>query len=290
MTEPEYDTLSIVLNSSNVSSINNTTLTYNFLNGGIDIPPDSEICCASATIPYAFFNINSSIYNNSTFSYNWYSASGVYTTYNVVLKNGNYSTADINTFLQQYMIQNNQYLIDSGGNYIYFISIQTNINSYANQIICSPVPASLPTGYTAPTGFVFNSNASTPVVNILSNNFQTILGFSAGSYPSVTSTTQTSNLSNITPNNSPVNSIVLLSSLVNNPCISPPTILDSFSFKNTSFGSNIVYAPSFEKWIRVNAGKYTNFQLSLTDQNFNAIYSNDPNLLINILLRLKRRK
>ena len=82
-----YDTFNLVLNSSNVSNLYNTQYTYNFISGNFKIKEGSEICISQISIPYAWFNLNSAVYNNTTFSYNWYSTSSSYTTYIVTLPN-----------------------------------------------------------------------------------------------------------------------------------------------------------------------------------------------------------
>lgn len=113
-----------------------------------------------------------------------------------------------------------------------------------------------------------------------------ILGFTAGTYPSTPSTTvQLNFISNTTPNATPVNSIVVRTNLCNNDCASPSDILDTFSLNGAAFGTNISYTPSYEKWINCTYGTFSNFFLYFQDQNLNRIQSNDPNVLISLLLR-----
>lgn len=275
----------LILNSSNVvSNSNNTTFQYNFKGGAFAVKDGAQICVSSITMPYSFFNVNQTLYNNSTFTYRWYSNSSTYVTYTVTLPNGFYQASDINNYLQQYMISQNQYLINSStGAYQYFISILTNTTYYSNQILTFQVPATLPSGYTAPSGFVFSGYV--PTVQILNNNFGALLGFTAGSYPTNTQATSYSALSNTVPNATPVNSIIVTSNIVNNPVTIPSNVLDSFTFSNTSFGSNIVYEPKFSKFINLSKGHYINFILNLVDQNFNPIVANDPNILINLIIK-----
>jgi len=54
---------------------------------------------------------------------------------------------------------------------------------------------------------------------------------------------------------------------------------------NTNFGSNILYTPQFQKWMKIQAGTYQDFTIMLNDQSFNPILSNDPNVIINVLIR-----
>ena len=58
------------------------------------------------------------------------------------------------------MITNGSYLKDSGGNNVYYLSVQYNTTYYANQTIAYAVPTSLPAGYTAPSNWAGYSTTS----------------------------------------------------------------------------------------------------------------------------------
>ena len=97
----------LVLNSSNAIQTNGyyNTFQYNFINGAFDVDKDAEITITQITIPYSWFNVNGTYYNNATFQYNWMVGS-IVTTYIVTLPNGFYSTPDIKNYLQTQMIAN----------------------------------------------------------------------------------------------------------------------------------------------------------------------------------------
>ena len=78
-------------------------------------------------------------------------------------------------------------------------------------------------------------------------------------------------LSNITPNATPVNSIVIRSNIINNNCCMPSDILDTFSINDSTFGSNITYTPYYKKWVSVKSGIFNSITVVLQDQNFNII-------------------
>ncbi len=63
--------------------------------------------------------------------------------------------------------------------------------------------------------------------------FGDFIGFNIGEYPSTTSTTNHSVLSNKTPIRSYVNSIIIHSSLINNSVVSPCDIIDAFQIVDT---------------------------------------------------------
>jgi hypothetical protein len=275
----------LVINSSNVVGSNNNIFKYNFLQGSFEVSEDAEICISSATIPYSWFNITQ-YYNNNSFSFKWDT-----TTFTVNFPSGFYSIEDINYFIQQFSITNNLYLINNTTNqYYYFISIYTNTSYYANQFILQPIPTSLPSGFTAPSGFLYSTTGNTPQIIISStNNFGSIIGFTGGNYPISVTTSAQSILGNTTPNATPVNSLIILCDLVNNPCATPSIILDTIPI-NVKFGSQINYVPSYEKWVGLSAGNYANLSLFITDQNFRPIPANDPNVCISLLIRNKKQQ
>lgn len=270
----------IILNSSNVINTNsNNVYQYNFNNQGFKINEGSVICIGNLTIPYSWYNITTN-YSNKTFQIIFPNATS--TTYTITLPDGFYSIDDINNYIQQFCILNNLYLIDNNGNYVYYLSLQYNTNSYKIQLLTFVVPTSLPSGYTAPSGWTFPASATAPTFVVLANAFRDIIGFNAGSFGGGSS--NSSVVSSYTPNGSPVNNVIIRCNLVDNGCTNPSDILDSFSI-SSSFGSNINYQPNFEKWVKLKTGTFNSLQIILTDQNFNILYSNDSNVLINLLIK-----
>ena len=271
----------LVLNSSNVSNSTNSSYTYKFVQGNFHIK-NAQCCISQIIMPYSWVNISASIYQNATFQYKWVDG----TTYSITLPDGFYQISDIQNYLYQMQISNNQYLMNtSTGQYQVFINLFTNVAYYSNQLILQTVPTSLPNGYSAPNGFVFSTTtAKTPQFIILNNNFQSILGFNYGSYPSSPSTSNYSVLSNITPNLTPVNSLIVCCDRINNNCASQSNILDTF-YPNASYGSNINYSPTYEKWINMIDGSFENLTLFFYDQNFRNIYAKDSNIMISLLIK-----
>jgi len=307
----------LVLNSSNVIGSNNSVFRYNFINGAFNINEDSEMCVSQIVIPYSWFNINGAYYNNATLQYRFPNGSSN-NLYTVTFANGYYSVNDLNNYLQLFMVSKNQYFYNSTtGTNLYYIEIVPNTTYYSNQIIINPIPVALPSGFSLPTtiinGFTytgFNSNTTTggssgsttsffPTTIITSQviiptyteifGIGSIIGFLAGSYPPVTQSTSYNVLSNSLPNATPVNSVVVRSDVVNNPCAMPSDILDTFSI-SSSFGSNITYTPPYEKWISIQAGTYSSISIAFQDQNFTTLQANDPNVLIALLLRQGKKK
>ena len=282
-------TFTLVLNSNNVvSNSNNTQFRYNFLNGNFKIGDGSTLCISNIVVPYSWYNI-SQYYGNNTFSFTFPDSTSLTTSYTVVIPDGFYSTADINNYLQQFCITNGLYLINGGGQYVYYLVFVLATNSYANQVLFFTVPTSLPSGYTAPSNWHgYPSAATATSLTITSttgiSNFGVFLGFSAGTYGG--GSTSSSVLSNITPVGSIVNAITVRSNIVNNNCAMPSDVITSIPITST-FGSNINYTPQFEQFVNIKAGVYNNLTISFTDQNFNTIYAKDPNVIITLIIKQK---
>ena len=278
----------IVVNSSNiVSGTNNSTFQYNFISGAFNIPADSEICISNMTIPYSWYNVNQQYYNNASFQYTWI-VGVTKTTYTITLPNGYYSVTDIQQYLQGQMILAGQYLVDSNGSNVYYMSLQYDITYYSVQILSYAVPTSLPVGWVQPASWLgYPTTASTPQLIVLNNGFGTLIGYTAGTYPTAVQATNYSTLSNTTPNGSPVNSLIIQCSLISNNITMPSNILDSMPI-TSSYGTNINYQPSYEKWVKLKTGRYASMTITLLDQNYNRLIALDPNVLMTFLIRMPK--
>ena len=63
-------------------------------------------------------------------------------------------TTSLSNYLQQWFISNGFYLYNSStAQNVYYLSLVYNSYQYGNQILASPVPTSLPSGYSYPSGY-----------------------------------------------------------------------------------------------------------------------------------------
>lgn len=282
----------LALNSSNVTGPNNSIFQYTFVNGSF-VARDAEIALSSASIPYSWFNITS-IYNNQNFTLPFPVGIGI-SFLNITLPDGYYDIDDIQNYIEQKCIEYAFYLVDNNGNYVFYVNFSYNVNYYGVQVLLSAVPTTLPTGWSLPTVGTGGWTTALPTSGIsprlvlpATGSISKIIGFVAGAtYPSATTTSSQSFLSTFTPNGSTVNSIVVRCSIVKNEIGSPTDILDAINI-SVPFGSAILYDPSFERWVKISDGTYSNITLTLCDQNFNTINARDPNTSITLLIRNRR--
>ena len=274
----------LVLNSSNViSGSSNTRYQYNFIGGGFKAQ-DMEICISQASIPYAWYNISSN-YGNNSFSL-ILPTGGTTQTIAVTLPDGFYSVTDIQNYIQQVLITNLFYLIDGAGNYVFPFLLTYSSVYYKIQLICSTIPSTLPSGWTQPAGAPALPTATTGVQFVV-GTIGSVIGYVAGTYPAVATSASQNFLSTLTPVGSTVNSLVFRCSLVDNNITMPSDIMDGCSI-NTAFGTNIIYEPSFQKFVKVKNGTYSSIILTIVDQNLNQIYSVDPNIAMTLMIRERK--
>jgi len=195
----------------------------------------------------------------------------------------------LNSYIQQFCVSNGFYLVEnSTQNNLYYINVLFNDTYYANQIIFKTVPTAIPAGFTAPANWAgYPTVSRTPYVEILNtNHFDKFIGFTPGNY-GFNSTIAYSGNSNQTPVGSIVNSLIIRCSLVNNNVSSQTDVVDAFAI-NGNFGRNLNFNNNIEKWIKLNAGRYSSFTVSIVDQNMNDIQILDSNILINFIVRTKK--
>lgn len=289
----------LIVNSDDViDTVYNDTYKYSFPTGAVQFKDDS-IALVNLSIYYSWFNITSSStggkYNNNNFSYRWYNNAGG-SVFNITIPDGNYSISDLNAYLQSQMIANGHYLVDSAGDYVYYMELKSNSTYYTCNFFSYPVPTSLPVGWSNPAGMTFPIIASTPQLIILSvnnavstiNNFGKVIGFDAGTYPPVNQNSNYSVSSTKAPQVSPVSSIILTCNAINNTYSNPSTILYSFSPSSVQFGSLIQVSPPELSFIDIQDGNYTDITFQFYDQSFNRLAINDSQILMLFNIRNKK--
>jgi len=267
----------IVLNKNNISDLTtNNTLVYKFPNS-VQFKNNS-IALDSVTMYYSYTNINSSPLGNNTFSYNWKVASTV-TSFTVTIPDGLYEISDINSYLQYVFIQNGHYLVDSTSQNVYYAEFLVNPTTYGVNIITYAVPTSLPSGFTAPSGFAgFPSTSYYPVITIPAN-FNNIVGYTAGF-----TTSSGTNSSSSTPQVQPNPTLFLTCSGISNKYASPSTVLYSIT-PTVALGQVITERPNEKSYAKLVDGTYNQITIKILGTDLNPITILDPAMTIMLSIR-----
>jgi len=186
----------LIINSSNVvANTNNSVYQYNFPGGNVQFVKGQKLALGSIQMYYSTFNITAAQGNNQ-FSYIWVDGKEI----TITVTDGFYDISTLNNFLHFVMLQQGHYLLDTAGNYYYFINMVVNTATYQIEINCFPMSLTtypiatytvgahttsiittssptLPVSWSRPTASI------TPMFRVLANNFRNIVGLAAGYYP-----------------------------------------------------------------------------------------------------------
>lgn len=307
----------IVFNQNNlVQDGNNNTLVYKFPNSVTF--SDSEIAISQITMYYSWFNVTSTLINNS-FTFNWVQAAGTnnYTTYTIYIPNGLYEITDLNAYMQFVFINGPSlsttfisptpatpfYLVDSAGDYVYYAEWVVNPTAYAIQLNTYNVPIALPAGYTNPGGMVFPAQTYNPVITTPAN-FNKIVGFSssfssaqnqnnAGANPGTTTAYKIgstySYLSTITPQVQPNASLFVSISNIDNMYANPSSIIYSLS-PAVPIGQLIVEKPPEFNFNTLLKGTYNELRLQFLGTDLQPVTIKDPNMTIILVIKDRKEK
>jgi hypothetical protein len=181
----------------------------------------------------------------------------------------------------------------SSGSIVYFIELVTNSVRYAVSVNLYYIPTSgnaSTLGYTIPSAASWTapSTNETPTITF-NSSFGSLIGLTAGTYPSTSQTTNLQYVSTTTPIISPVNAYVLCMSLLNNPYSNPNNIFYTIPI-NVSFGNLITGTPANLVWNDIYSGQYSDFSITLFDQNMNILNLNDTEVVIQLAFGKKDEK
>lgn len=279
----------VVLSSSNITDTStNASLQYN-LPGSSSKFKNAQVSIGQVNVFNSIFNINKQLYNNNSFSIIFPTGSTTYTL-NIDIVNSYMSNSDLNSYVQQKMIDAGAYLINGSTN-VYFWQIQSNPTLYSTQINEFPVPTSLGT-YTRPstglyslTGTGLPTTSYTPQTVITSNNFGKLIGLLPNTYPSVQQSSTYSVSSIFTPIIQPCTSLNIHCSLVNSKFSVPSDIIGNVNLNTVPFGGLITYQPTNYQWLSIADQTVNSINLYLTDQDNNKVVLQDPTVSIILLIK-----
>lgn len=275
-------TFHIVSGSPNVKFTAPNTFTMRLPASGLRTSSSMEVALKQMTIYYSWPNI-SALKGNNLLRYIWPLSTGPQT-FDVVLSDGIYQFSEMQDYLQQVMMSRNHYLIDSSGQPVFYIQLVVNTVLYCLSLTCSPLPASLPTGWSYPAGWAAVSGVTPQLV--VPAGWSNVSGFPVGTYPPVAqaSVYQTNSIN--VPQITDATSLNVTSNLVDNGRFSlSPNVLTSFVVPTAqSPGTLINLQPSLVDWLPVSKETtFTEISISLTDQLMKPIQIKDPSGFVCIL-------
>ena len=273
----------IILNSTNVVPGDLNTYVYKFPRNSINLK-NASICLHTINLYYSWSNVDVALYNNNKFQVFFPDSTGG-TNYDVVLPDGNYEVSDINAYMQKVFIDNGLYHINNTtGQYRYYMELKINPITYSVDNVSANVPTSTPTGYSDPPGG-FAPGKGYPVapeptfINILSNNFGKLIGFTNGLHAD--------HSSDFTPQIAEVSSVFVRCSLVNNKFTNPPDIIYAFTAGGKKFGEMLSIENQNLIFSSVPDGMYSEVKITLTDQEYRKLNIKDTNLIIYLVLQIQ---
>jgi hypothetical protein len=289
----------IILNQGNlVQDGQNNKLVYRFPNSVL--LNDAYLAVSSVVMYYSWYNISSTL-NNNIFSYNWIDGVGVATTYTIVVPNGLYEITTLNSLLQFEFIKNGHYLVDAGGNNVYYAEFLINPSRYAVQINTFLFPTALPGGFSNPAGVAFPPQSFNPVIT-LPPNINTILGYVAGfataqnlnnsfvapvsDYVSKLANGTISYISTTAPQVQPNSSVLLNISNIDNYYAQPTGIIYTV-VPNVQIGGIISEKPPQFSWNKMINGTYAELRLTILGTDLQPIVINDPAMTFILVIAQK---
>lgn len=273
----------IVISSANRNTANTFKVA---LSTTIDLS-NYEVAVGQAFVYYSWFNISAK-QNNNAFTLT-IPRNGGSDTLSVIIPDGAYQISDLNNYLQYRLIQGGYYLTNnSTGVNTYYSSFQVNPTNYKIQFNSTPLPTSLPAGFTS-GGMTFPASANQHYQMTVSstNTFGDIIGFDAGTFPSVaTNVGALSSESQKVPNVSPVSAVQMRLSCVYNPFSSNSQLLHVFTNQGSRIGEIIDASPNYEQFVSC-TGYHRELTLSFYDQLGNPLDIFDSNLTVKLVFRRK---
>lgn len=272
----------LIINRNNlVADSNQNRYRYTFPAGAINFR-ECRIAVANINIFFSWYNI-SAANNNNTFQINFPTLAGS-TLYSITIPDGYYSITTLNSYIQQFFITNGLYLVNGGGQNVYYFELIENSTVYGIQQNSYPVPTALPGGWSNPAGLTFPVVASTPQLIIPATNFRNLIGFNAGTFPAAFQATTYSKTSDFTPQVNTVSSVIITNSLLRNSYSIPNTVLYSFTPSSFTFGDMINEKPPELSFVDIQDGDYSDFDITFLNQDLQPIVIRDTNIIVQFII------
>lgn len=254
---------------------------------------NSYISLISASCYNSSFNITS-VYGNNKIGVRWIDGQD----YIYTLPDGTYSIADINSFLEARMFEDNLYmLITTTQKPQYFIKLQENPIYYSCHAILTYIPnqtESTSLGYSKPTGATWNLPTTSQTCQLLLVNSEVgkLLGFSSLVYP--TNPILNDNyevLSDKAPQMSPIFNYMFNINLLNHQIgrVSSNRLFFMMPVSK-GVGQLLEYRTNYKQELRCSSFKTDYIEIYLTDETFNKLNYRDKDVSITFIIEFYNNK
>jgi len=246
---------------------------------------DVTIALEKATVWFSWQNITANK-NNNKFSIIHPTFAGT-STINLTIPDGGYNIDDINKFLRWSLIQAGYYIQNNSTlEQTVYCSLVVNPSTYQIQFISYPLPTSLPSGFTAGSSLTFPVSAKGPQLIVPANNFGTVIGFDAGTFPSAQPTSISTTGSSSIPIVSDVqNVVVTLDSAFNKFSSTNSKVIHSFSPAGVSYSKLITSEPKSLSFVPQQSGWRDSITIQLCDQFLRPLNMIDNDITVILQLR-----
>jgi len=274
----------IVINSSNYVPKSGNRYIYT-LPSSVKLTTKSKIGVSAISVYNSTFNITASRANN-TFTFRFPSATPITKTY--TMPDGYYSVEQVNTFLQSKLYADNLYVnANNGANVVYFFEIVQNHVRYSVQLNSFYLPTAAEATtlkYTKPTGATWEYPVSNQTPQLtFGTEFGNLIGWNAQTYPATVQSTNQADVSQKTPNISPIDSYIITCNFINSKFSIPSNVFFALPLTVT-LGALITYNSSNIVMNTVAPNIYNNIVLQFYDQLFNPLDLRDTELVISVVL------
>lgn len=247
---------------------------------------DKDTCSLKAgTIYNSFYNVTSS-YGNNTYGIKMPGWSSFHT---FTIPDGFYDISALSQLIQFQMMESGLFLTQTTtGKMTTFLELQENVSAYGCTLIMWAIPTSAKAqseGYTMPAGgqlaWTFPTTATTCQIQLCSG-LQTLLGLTqATTYPLTPENDNYTANSISTPKISPVSSIMVCCSIVNNGIMPVNTFLCQIPV-DAAYGNTIKFLNSMDDQVQCIKGDRSEIMLQLLDQDWNPLMCNDREVAFTI--------
>lgn len=246
---------------------------------------DVDIALGSVSLFYSWRNITTALNNNSFQII--HPKTGGTNTLTLTLPNGGYEISDINNYLRWYLIQQGYYIQNNTTlEQKVYCELRINASTYSIEFVAYPTEA-VPSGWTAGSAYSYDGVGNTPQLVIGSNNFGTLIGYSAGTYPSVATNVLNTTTSTLTPVLSQVINVLLTLDCVDNPYTPNSTVIHALSSSGTNYGHLITSEPNNLSFIPCQKTSRQEIVLNFVDQNMLPIDMLDFDIVAKLILARK---